>query len=58
MESIKNLFIGSSGIAGIQLADIVTTPTVSNAELILKLVMQVGIGIITLIGLLKKNKNK
>lgn len=54
MNSVKNFFLGGSGVAGVELASNVQIPTSSDLSEIIKVVIQVVIGIATLFGLFRK----
>lgn len=54
MNSGKNLVLGLSGVGGVELATVIDIPTGPEASEIIKLLIQVVIGVATLIGLFKK----
>lgn len=54
MNSGKNLVLGLSGVGGVELATVIDIPTGPETSEIIKLLIQVVIGVATLIGLFKK----
>jgi hypothetical protein len=58
MDSGKNLIVGISGVGGVELASVIDIPTSTDASEIIKLIIQVVIGVATLIGLFKKKTPK
>lgn len=54
MEKVNNFFVGASGLAGTEIAStVLETADVSN---IVQVVVQILIGVATLLGLFKKGK--
>lgn len=55
MNTVKNFFLGGSGVAGVELASTVQVPTSSDTSELIKIIIQLVIGVATLFGLFKKN---
>lgn len=54
MQAVKNFFLGGSGVAGVELASNIEVPTSSDVSEIIKIIVQLVIGVATLFGLFKK----
>lgn len=50
--------IGATGATAVEAANSTAFPTTSEIEVIIKIVVQVAIGIATLVGLFKRNKKQ
>jgi len=57
MTTLKNLLLGTSGIGGIELLQVIPTEP-ANIETIIKLVVQVAVGIATIWAMLRKKKDR
>ena len=53
---VSKLLIGSGGVSGVEIAQNIDIPTTTEAKDIVSIVIQLVIGVVTLIGLLKKKK--
>lgn len=58
MTTVKNFFLGGSGVAGVELASSVQIPAAADTSEIIKIIIQLVIGVATLIGLFKKKTPK
>lgn len=56
METVKNFLIGGTGVAGVELASNIDPPGSTDTPEIIKVLIQIVIGIATLIGLFKKKR--
>lgn len=55
-SSIQQLMLGIIGSGGVEVASSIDIPTSSQVEGVVKIVIQLIIGLVTLIGLFKKKK--
>lgn len=58
MKNLNQLFLGLGGVGGVEVMNHVEIPTSSEAKDIVSIVIQLVIGVVTLIGLLKKKTPK
>lgn len=58
LDTLKTVATGTAGIAGTQLLDMAAAPPSSLAETIVKVAVQVFIGVMTIIQLFKQKKRK
>lgn len=58
LDTIKTTAVGAAGIAGSMAADAVATPTGSTAEAVIKIVVQLIIGVLTVLQLVRPRKAK
>ena len=54
MHTVKNLVMGSAGMGSVELVQSVDIPTSGETSEIIKILIQLVIGVATLIGLFKK----
>ncbi len=57
-KPISNIILGLSGATGIEVANQIEIPTSTEVKDIVSVVIQIIIGIVTLFGLIKKDKPK
>jgi predicted AAA+ superfamily ATPase len=56
-DSVKTMFLGASGIGGVELTSAVVEASASEGANIIQVVIQIVIGIATLIGMFRKKSN-
>lgn len=57
-DSVKTMFVGASGIGGVELTSAVIEASASDGANIVQVVIQIIIGIATLIGMFRKKNQK
>jgi len=58
MKNLNQLFLGLGGVGGVEVMNHVEIPTSTEAKDIVSIVIQLVIGVVTLLGLLKKKTPK
>lgn len=58
MKNLNQLFLGLGGVGGVEVMNHVEIPTSTETKDIVSIVIQLVIGVITLLGLLKKKTPK
>lgn len=58
MNRISTLLTSSIGVASLEVAEQITLPTTVDVQEVIKLVIQLAIGIATIINLFRKKENK
>ncbi len=58
MNRISTLLTSSIGVASLEVAEQITLPTSVDVQEVVKLVIQLAIGIVTIINLFRKKENK
>ena len=54
MKNIEKIILGISGGGGVELANNIELPTSTETKDIISIIIQIAIGIVTLVGLIKK----
>lgn len=57
MKNFEKIILGVSGTGGVEIANNIELPTSTEAKDIISIVIQLVIGVVTLLGLFKKKRN-
>jgi hypothetical protein len=58
MKNVSNIILGITGAGGVELANSIEIPTSTESKDIISIIIQIAIGVVTLLGLIKKKKNR
>jgi hypothetical protein len=57
MKNTANIILGIAGAGGVEIANHIELPTSTETKDIISIIIQIAIGVVTLLGLLKKKKS-
>jgi hypothetical protein len=57
MKNTANIILGIAGAGGVEIANHIELPTSTETKDIISVIIQIAIGVVTLLGLLKKKKS-
>lgn len=57
MKNTANVILGIVGAGGVEVANHIELPTSTETKDIVSIIIQIAIGVVTLLGLLKRKKN-
>lgn len=57
MKNPANIILGITGAGGVEIANNIQLPTSTETKDIISIIIQIAIGVVTLLGLLKKKKS-
>lgn len=57
MKNTANIILGLVGAGSVEIANHIELPTTTETKDIISIIIQIAIGIVTLLGLLKKKNN-